>query len=200
MIKYEEALEKVKNYFSLFKSKGEERFIHSLGVSESCVELAKYYAHNDNELLEKARLVGILHDYGKFITKDEYIEYIKKYNLDIEYNDTYRVIYHALLGYIKVKEDFNLEDTEMLDAIKYHCTGKANMSLLEKILFVADFIEPNRVGKEFEDLRKIAFVNLDESVYFEALNTFKYLNSINRPIYYLSLECYEYYKKLLNKD
>lgn len=198
MISYDDALKKVKEYFSLFGSKGEERFIHSVGVASSCVELARFYAKGEKKLEEKARLVGILHDYGKFITKDEYLKYIDKYNLDVKYDDTYRVIYHALLGYLKVKEDFNL-DNEMLDAIKYHCTGKANMNLLEKILFVADFIEPNRIGKEFEDLRKIAFVSLDESVYFEALNTFKYLNSINRPIYYLSLECYEYYKKLLNK-
>ena len=195
---YEDLYEVVKKHFLDNGEKGLERWNHTLGVIESSTELVLKY-DGTSEMIEKAKIASLCHDYAKFLSIDDFKNLAFKYHLDEEFNPIYRVIYHGYLGYLKVKEDLNVNDEEILNAIKYHTTGNVNMTFLEKVVYIADFIEKGRVGKVFEDLRKVAFINLDEAVYLEAKNTYEYLQTSPYPIFGLTVDCYNYYKEKLGK-
>ena len=138
----------------------EKRFLHSVSVMDMCEKLAKKY----NCDVKRARLVGLVHDMTKEMTDEEMLEYAKKNNIAI--TETERNIPQILHGKIasdlaKKKYDF---DDEMCEAIKYHTTGKENMTLLQKVLFVSDKIDETRKYEGVEELRKLAFENLDEAI------------------------------------
>lgn len=199
MMNYDYYYKKVEDKLKANGKKGEERFIHSLGVSDACVELVNKYHPNDEELKEKAKLAGLVHDYAKFLTMDDYRSLLKKHNIKMELNDEFILIYHGYIGYLLIEDELDIHDQEILNAIIYHSTGRSEMSFLEKVLFVADYIEPNRVGEFFDKIRDVAFVDLDLAVYYEAKQTYEYLASRNRNIFFETLNAYQYYKKLLNK-
>ncbi len=138
----------------------EKRFIHSISVMDMCEKLAKIYGCD----IKKAKLVGLVHDMAKEMTDEEMLNYVKKNNIDI--TNTEKCIPQILHGKIasdlaKKKYDF---DDEMCDAIKYHTTGKENMTLLQKVVFVSDKIDETRKYEGVEELRKLAFENLDEAI------------------------------------
>lgn len=138
----------------------EKRFLHSLAVMDMCEKLAEKY--NCDE--KKAKLVGLVHDMAKEMTDEEMLNYIRKNNIPI--SETEKNIPQILHGKIaanlaKKKYDF---DDEMCDAIKYHTTGKENMTILQKVLFVSDKIDETRKYEGVEELRKLAFEDLDEAI------------------------------------
>ena len=138
----------------------EKRFMHSISVMDMCEKLAKIYGCD----IKKAKLVGLVHDMAKEMTDKEMLGYVNKNNIAI--SDTEKNIPQILHGKIagdlaKKKYDF---DDEMCEAIKYHTTGKEDMTLLQKILFVADKIDETRNYEGVEELRKLAFENLDEAI------------------------------------
>ena len=197
MMNYDYYLEKVKEEFSKFGKKGEERLIHSIGVSNSCAELVKHYKPDDTILLEKARIAGIIHDYAKFLSFEEYEELLKKHNVDLKLDRIYNPIYHGYVGYLYIEDKLDIHDKEILDAIIYHSTGRSNMTFLDKVLFIADYIEPNRVGDFFEKIRSVAFVDLDLACFYEAKATYDYLKGLNREIFYETVNAYNYYKNII---
>jgi len=138
----------------------EKRFLHSLSVMDMCEKLAKKYSCD----VKRAKLVGLVHDMAKEMTDEEMLGYVKKN--DIAISDTEKSIPQILHGKIagdlaKKKYDF---DDEMCEAISYHTTGKENMTLLQKILFASDKIDETRNYEGVEELRKLAFENLDEAI------------------------------------
>ena len=117
-----------------------ERYLHTLGVRDCAVELAKRY----NLDVKKAELAGLLHDCAKCKTNDELKEIIDKFLDDVDKNElkNYKTL-HAPVGAYYAKEKFNIEDNEVLSAIRWHTLGRVNMTTFEKIIFLADKIEKN---------------------------------------------------------
>lgn len=144
----------------------ESRYEHSLSVMEFSRELAKHYGVDE----EKATVAGLLHDCAKYKDKDKILQKAKKFDImiDSDLNNTIKVL-HALLGYYVAKEEYGIDDEEILLAIKNHALGRENMSDLEKIVFYADFVEPLRTYDEAARLRKLKFDGLTKASY-ETLN------------------------------
>lgn len=148
------------------------RYNHSIRVMETSIRLAKYY--NTNE--RKAALAGLLHDCAKFNDKRKLLKMADNSGIildNIMKNDIQLI--HGPLGAEIAKTQYNIEDEEVLLAIQYHTTGKENMSLLEKIIFIADYIEPNRKFKGVKEVRKLAFEDLEESLVQAMDNTIKFI-------------------------
>lgn len=179
----------------LQKELTKKRYTHTLGVSYTAAALAMKHGYD----IKKAQVAGLLHDCAKCNTDEKMLEKCKKNKImitDVEKRNPY--LLHAKLGACLAKKQYGIEDEEILSAIAYHTTGKPAMSELEKIVFISDYIEPNR--KEIRGLpqiRKIAFENLDEAVFMILDNTLLYLKeeSGKKEIDAMTEKAFEYYKK-----
>lgn len=139
----------------------EKRYYHSLCVSKAAKELAKKYGAD----VQKAEIAGILHDIMKDLPPEQQLEKMKQYGVRLtEVERSAQKLWHAMLGTAYLKNELHIEDTEILGAVRYHTTGRANMTLLEKILFIADFISADRDYFGVDNLRKAAEINLDEAM------------------------------------
>ena len=119
----------------------DKRYIHSIGVEYTAANLAFLYGED----VKRARIAGLLHDCAKCIPTDEKLKKAKKLGIPINSSEKANPdLLHGKLGAYYAKEKFGIKDEEILSAITYHTTGKPEMTLLEKIIFVADYIEPNR--------------------------------------------------------
>lgn len=153
-----EDIEVLKN--DLKKVLKESRYNHSICVMNMCELLAKKY----NGDIKRARFVGLMHDMAKDMTKEEKIKYVKENNLECSIIEEKIVeILHGKIAADICKKSYGF-DEEMCTAIQYHTTGKENMTLLEKILFVADKIDETREYEGVEELRKLAFEDLDKAI------------------------------------
>lgn len=172
-----------------------ERYNHSIGVQQTAVKLAVMYGADTI----KASTAGLIHDCAKGFSDDELIEAADKYG--IETNDVTRSqpgLLHGPVGSHVAREVFSIEDDEILHAIWYHTTGCKNMSLLDKIIYIADYIEPGRDFSGVDELRKSAFHSMDEAVLTALNNTIKYVIDKKQLIDMLTVEARNYmllYKK-----
>lgn len=142
----------------LINSIGSERYFHSVRVMEEAVKLASIYKCDK----EKAAIAGLLHDCGKFKNEDELLK--KSCDFDIIQSGAYftnTALIHGVLGAEIAKREFHIEDRDILNAIQYHTTGRENMTLLEKIIYISDYIEPDRNFLGVDEIRKLAYENLD---------------------------------------
>ncbi len=171
----------------------EKRFNHSLEVAKEAKKLANNY--NIDE--EKAFLAGLLHDCAKCFS----IEQIQKTAMDNNYTLDAVVkiqpeLAHSFLGYFVAKNEYNIKDEDILNAIKYHTTGKKDMSMLEKIIYIADYIEPTRTYfKELDMARFLAYQDLNKAMAYILQNVIILNKSKNRLIHPLSIEAFEFYDK-----
>ena len=129
--------------------KVEERYLHSLSVAKKALEIIE--ENNFPVDKTKAEVAGLIHDYAKFATMNEYFEIVKEFDLDESILEKNFKILHALLGPYIIKKELGIDDEEILEAIKYHTTGRPKMSLLEEIIFLADFAEDTRVYPNQEE-------------------------------------------------
>lgn len=165
----------------------EKRYKHSVGVSKTAEKLAKQYGAN----CDKAKLAGMLHDIVKCFS-DEQLKAIILRSTDVshDYLDYSDKLWHAPAGAVYVKETYGIDDQEILDAMTYHTTGKKNMTLLEKIVFLADYIEPGRDFPGVDEVRQAAAENLDTAVYLELQKTVIHLLEKEQRVYPQTLEAY----------
>lgn len=157
-MEYEEIENDVKSVLS------EYRFTHSSGVAKKAVELAKIYGVQE----ETAKKVGIAHDIAKEMTDEEMLEYVKNNNIEIDEIETVKPsLLHGKIGADIAAKKYGFTN-DMANAIKWHTTGRENMSMLEKIIYVADKIEENRKGTRFdiEKSRELSKQNIDEASLF----------------------------------
>ena len=153
-----EDIEKLKEDLKIVLS--DSRYNHSISVMNMCEALASKYNVN----VKKAKLVGLMHDMAKDMTKEEKIQYVKNNNIECSLIEEKIVeILHGKIAADICKKKYQFEE-EMCTAIKYHTTGKENMTLLEKILFIADKIDETRNYEGVEDLRELAFEDLDKAI------------------------------------
>jgi len=143
------------------------RYKHSENVMEVAVKLAKKYGADAS----KATIAGLLHDCAKGKSTAELLELCKKFSIEVdEYKKLHPELLHDEVGAFIAKTDYGIEDEEILNAIRFHTMGRENMSLLEKIIFIADYIEPGRNFPGVETIRKLAYEDLDKSI-LQALDT-----------------------------
>lgn len=145
---------------------GVNRYNHSIRVRDTAVKLAKI--HNCD--INKALVAGLLHDCGKFYDKDYLLK--QAFEFGIINDESYisnRHIIHAPLGALIAHKEYGIEDKEVLDAVRYHTTGRENMTLLEKIIYMADYIEPQRDFVGLDEVRDLAWENIDAAI-LKALN------------------------------
>lgn len=148
------------------------RYIHSLNVMEMSAKLAERYGVNT----EKARLARILHDCGKNYKDERAKEYIRDIGyIPDEIELAQPKLLHGIIGEHIAKYEYEVTDKDVLSAIRWHTTGKAGMTLLEKIIYVADYIEPLRDFEGIEEMRKAAFQNLDKCIVLCADSTIRFI-------------------------
>ncbi len=117
----------------------------------------------------------------------------------MEYQNPF--LLHGKAGACLAKDKFGVDDEDILNAIRYHTTGRPKMTLIEKIVFVADYIEPNRKKADnLTELRQMAFENLDEAVLAILEQTLDYLNESGKEIDRHTVITRDYYKKLLRSS
>ncbi|HEL9634452.1 TPA: bis(5'-nucleosyl)-tetraphosphatase (symmetrical) YqeK [Streptococcus suis] len=162
------------------------RFQHVLGVEEAALVLADQYGCDP----KKASLAALLHDYAKEVEDQVFLDLIAKYNLDKDLLNWDNNIWHGVVGAYKIAEDFGLKDEEIFQAIQRHTVGAGQMTLLDKVLYVADYIEPNRDFPGVDEARRIAKESLDKAVAYETAQTISYLAKKGVPIYPQTLETY----------
>lgn len=139
------------------------RYNHSLGVAE----MAKILAEKHGEDAERAYVAGLVHDITKNTNKDEQLQIIENggiiLSLEEKNNPKLR---HAISGSIYVRDELGFDDEEIVSAVRYHTTGRAAMTLLEKIVYVADFVSFERNFPDVDYMRELAYESLDKACLF----------------------------------
>lgn len=154
----------------LQKTLTKERYRHTLGVEQTAIELARRYGED----VEKARIAALLHDCARCLDSVEMRRLIGHPVGDM----TLRALMHAPAGAALAREQYGIEDEAIISAIRWHTTGHEGMTRLEKIIYLADFIEPNRPNYPgLPELRVEAHRNLDRAVRLAAENTMRYVRS-----------------------
>lgn len=156
-----------------------KRFIHVLGVEAAAVDLAEKYGAS----LEAASIAALCHDIAKERPDQEMKELIKQSGFPSELMEYGSNIWHGPCAAEMVKKDYHLLDEDILNAIRYHTIGRSEMSLLEQVIYVADYIEPGRHFPGVEEARRLAAENLQAAVSFETQQTLVYLIQTKKKIY-----------------
>ncbi len=175
-----------------------ERYEHTLGVMYTSAALAMCYGSDT----EEAMTAGLLHDCAKCIPNAKKIKKCEQYHLDIsdvEYANP--SLLHAKLGAYLAVQKYQVKSEEIINAISSHTTGRPGMSLLEKIVYIADYMEPGRVElPNMKEVRKLAFHDIDECLYRILKDSLVYLASKKLPIDPMTQKTYNYYKENLGKQ
>lgn len=164
----------------------EKRYIHTIGVMETAVRLAEQYGCD----VEKAELAAILHDYAKYWSGEKMAALIRQDERSKAVLNHSRSLWHAYAGALAAEREFGVRDPDVLDAIRYHTSGRAGMSLLEKVIWLADYIEPGRSFPGVDDVRKKAEESLDEAMILALGRTIRFLIENKQPVYPLTFEAY----------
>lgn len=157
----------------------DHRYQHTLGVAETAVRLAKQNGINE----KKAELAAIFHDYAKFRPKEEMKEIIIQQKMPKELLDFNMELWHAPVGAYLVETEAGLTDQEVLDAIRWHTSGRPGMTKLEKVIYLADYIEPGRHFPGVEEVRELAKISLDKALIKAIQNTILFLLKKDQSIY-----------------
>ena len=191
-------MKKIKKYLKKHLTK--ERYHHTLGVAYTAISLAMRYNPDirNSNFIKKAEIAGMLHDCAKCMDNDKNLRICKENHLSyrqFEWNHPY--LLHGKVGAYIAKSRFGIDDNDILQAITWHTTGRPNMSLLEKIVFIADYIEPSRRPvPELDKIRQLAFIDIDEAVEKVLLNTLQYLKTKKAPIDLMTQTTYNSYTKI----
>ena len=155
----------------LRKILSKHRYVHSLGVAGEAEKLARRYGADT----AKAYLAGLVHDCAKEYDPTE-MEKILKTEYGVSVDSMSKImpkILHGPLGACDAQRKFGIYDPDILDAVKYHTTGKGGMRILTKIIYIADYIEPNRDFDGVDKLRAMAYDNIDEAIIYGIDETIK---------------------------
>lgn len=176
--------------YSMVKAK---RLAHIRGCEEECVRLARRWGADEGE----ARRAGILHDCTKYLELEEHLAICAKYGIPLDDLEREAVkLLHSKTGAAVARYVYGESDA-VYDAIFYHTTGRADMTLLGKILYVADYMEPNRAFPEVGELRRLAYEDLDRAAAFGAALAIEEMREKNRVVHPNTLACY---RQLTGKD
>lgn len=184
-------IQKIQN--KLKRKLSDSRYVHTLGVAYTAASLAMKYGYD----ISDAFLAGLLHDCAKYMNGNEFIKCALENNIEISDAEKNKPdLLHAKIGAFFAKKKYDIEDEEICSAIRYHTTGRPNMTLLEKIIYIADYIEPKRDKMPRLDIiRKTAFEDIDECLKMILNDSVEYLKSSGMSIDTTTIETYDYYCK-----
>ncbi|MCF8000343.1 MAG: bis(5'-nucleosyl)-tetraphosphatase (symmetrical) YqeK [Halanaerobiales bacterium] len=152
-------------------SKENFRKEHTLSVVRAAVEIAKKYEAD----ITKVKIAGLLHDYARNFDNEKLLKIVENNNIEIDdLEKELPALLHSPVGAFLAKKDFEVKDPQIINAIRYHTIGRPNMSLIEKIIFVADVIEPNRKFPGVEQIREKTKTDIDKAVILVCDFTIKY--------------------------
>lgn len=171
VIKLRKAMKKVQD---------SKRFEHTLGVAYTAAALAMRY----DEDIRKAQIAGLLHDCAKCLKDEKILSICEKNNMSIsEIERRNPFLLHAKAGAALAKDKYDVDDEDIINAINNHTTGRPGMSRLEKIIFIADYMEPGRKSApNLSQIRKMAFEDLDETLCKILQDTLNYLKESDGEI------------------
>ncbi|MDD6551254.1 MAG: nicotinate (nicotinamide) nucleotide adenylyltransferase [Lachnospiraceae bacterium] len=169
------------------------RYTHTIGVAYTAASLAMAHGYS----MDVAFIAGLLHDCAKYMSPDELLEFCQKKKIDITQAEKKSPqLLHAKAGAYLAKHEYGIEDEEILHAITVHTTGMPGMSLLDEILFTADYIEPNRdKAKRLTEIRQAAFKDFHLAIQMILSDTIDYLKETGKDIDETTYRTYEYYKE-----
>ena len=167
----------------------EKRFKHILGVEQAALELARA---NDYEL-EKASVAALVHDYAKERSDSEFKALIVQTGLEQDLLNWNNFIWHGVVGAEIIKKELKIADEEILNAVRRHTVGAKEMTTLDQIVYVADYIEPGRDFPGVDQARQLAAESLRAAVEFETKHTLLYLMNNNKTIYPAAILTYNAY-------
>lgn len=182
----------VKMQKKLIKYMDEERYLHTIGVMHTCACLAMVHGADINT----AQCAGLLHDSAKCIPNKKKLKLCEEHQIEITpFERQNPFLIHAKLGAYIARSKYGIKDPDILAAITYHTTGRPDMSTLEKIVYIADYIEPMRYKAEcLPVVRRLAFQDLDECMYEILKNTVAYIGSSPEKIDVTSLKAFNFYR------
>lgn len=185
-----------KNNLELYKKKlqkklDSDRYEHTIGVAYTAAALAMRYGAD----IEKAQIAGILHDNAKCIPYDKAMQLSQKYNIALSEAELANpLLLHSKIGAYLAMHKYKITDKEIIRAILYHTTGRPNMTLLEKIIYIADYIEPKRhKAQNLTEIRRLAFIDIDKALLKILSDTLDYLKSCNMEIDSMTQKAYDFY-------
>ncbi len=183
-------LEEIKK--DLKKHLSPKRYEHTLGVEYTASCLAMKYGAD----LEKARLAGLLHDCAKYLSSEDQLKTCQKYHIPVsDYERKNPALLHAKLGACFAAEKYGVHDPEILSAITWHTTGCPAMSLLDQIIFIADYMEPNRdQAEDLEQVRALAFEDISACLLLILKDTITYLGNKQCVIDPMTRKTFEYFE------
>lgn len=184
-------IELIKNNIKLVVN--EKRYIHTLGVADVAYDLALIHGYD----VDKAYLAGILHDCAKNVSNEDLVDICIKNNIAISGIEIKNIqLLHGKVGAHFAKTKYGVDDKDILNSIIYHTTGRPDMSMLEKIIIVADYIEPNRKPlPRINKIREVAFDSLDDALVLIIENVLNYLNETNALVDTITILTYKFYKE-----
>lgn len=173
------------------KVQDERRYEHTLSVAYTAANLAACHGGD----IEKALIAGLLHDCAKGMSEHKLLELCEKHHMPISKEERKKPsLLHAKAGSYLARKKYEVADADILNAICYHTTGRPKMSLLEKIIFVADYMEPGRrQAPRLEQIRRMSYTDLDQAVLMILEDTLSYLQESETVIDQTTQETYEYY-------
>lgn len=174
-----------------------KRYEHTLGVAYTAASLAFAYGEDS----KKALVAGLLHDSAKCLSHQKRLAICKKNNIEVTKVEMENpVLLHAKVGAFFAKDKYGVEDEEIFNAVLYHTTGRPNMGMIEKFVYVADYIEPSRKkAPRLKEIRQMAFSDLDRAIYMILKNSLMYLEQGELKIDPKTRETYEFYKDVMKK-
>ncbi|MBQ8987649.1 MAG: bis(5'-nucleosyl)-tetraphosphatase (symmetrical) YqeK [Lachnospiraceae bacterium] len=169
------------------------RFVHTLDVAATAANLAMCYGAD----LDKAETAGLLHDCAKCMSLGKMLKVCDKAGTDLsEFEKNSVSLLHSKAGAVLAESRYGVRDEDTLNAIRFHTTGRPGMSLLEKIVFVADYIEPGRdSAPNLPQVRKLAYESIDDCVLQILKDTLRYLATTGSAVDPMTQKTYEYYRR-----
>ncbi len=167
------------------------RFIHTLGVEQQAVSLARRYMPED---VSSASIAALLHDNAKNLPTEQQLALCEEYFPDQDLTKEFTPILHAFAGAVEAQKRYPMLSDDIINAISFHTTGRPNMSTLEKIIYCADYAEPNREPfPGLEEARKVLFSDLDEGLKFILRQTNQYISNKGKKVHPLTTMTMSFY-------
>ena len=173
------------------------RYEHSVSVSFTCTALAMRYGCD----IKKAELAGLMHDCAKRFTDSELLQKCQKHQVELTDAEIKApAVIHAKYGAYLAENKYGIQDPEIISAIACHTTGKPDMTTLDKILYIADYIEPRREKADnLPQMRYLAFQDLDKTMYEILKGTLEYLGKKGNTIDPMTLQAFAYFEEVMKK-
>ena len=177
-----------------------KRYLHTIGVAYLSASLAMCHGISHRDAL----VAGLLHDCAKNLSEHDMLQHCLTMNLPLsEHEKRIPELIHAAYGAYLAKKEYKIIQEDILLAIRNHTLGRPQMSKLEQIVYLADYLEPERMQPtipSLDELRSIAFQNLDKATYLVSENSIRYFESTGKDTDPMTYRVYEYYKNIVRKE